>query len=297
VPKHEVERAARRVHQVEADEGWRNLAVRLGVLLLCGISAASAAMFVWVYWFSWGHGWIGGTFAVAVTALGIALVVIAHRLLPGGTFVEERGLMPSAPEEQDAFAADFTRGGVLGRRRLLWLGAGGALGAFALAALAPVRSLGPRPSGQLFNTAWRRGLRVVDDAGRPVSVEDVPVGGVLTVWPEGHVDTEDAQAVLLRVAPDVARNAEVPPQVEGVYVYSKICTHVGCPVGQYLDESHLLMCPCHQSTFDVLDDGKPKFGPAARALPQLPIALDGDGHLVATGDFPDAVGPSFWRIG
>jgi ubiquinol-cytochrome c reductase iron-sulfur subunit len=78
--------------------------------------------------------------------------------------------------------------------------------------------------------------------------------------------------------------------------YSKICTHAGCPVGLYRSEAHQLLCPCHQSTFDVLRGAVPVFGPAARPLPQLPMEVDDDGYLVARGDFNEPVGPSFWNV-
>ena len=39
------------------------------------------------------------------------------------------------------------------------------------------------------------------------------------------------------------------------------------------------------------------FGPAARALPQLPLTLDADGYIVAARDFTQPVGPSFWERG
>ena len=77
--------------------------------------------------------------------------------------------------------------------------------------------------------------------------------------------------------------------------YSKICTHVGCPVGLYQADTHELLCPCHQSTFDVLDGARPRFGPATRSLPQLPLAVDGDGFLTAQSDFTEPVGPGFWN--
>ena len=77
--------------------------------------------------------------------------------------------------------------------------------------------------------------------------------------------------------------------------YSKLCTHVGCPVGLYQADTHELLCPCHQSTFDVLDGARPSFGPATRSLPQLPLSIDRDGFLVAQADFDEPVGPGFWN--
>ena len=85
--------------------------------------------------------------------------------------------------------------------------------------------------------------------------------------------------------------------VDGIVAYSKLCTHVCCPVGLYQADSALLLCPCHQSTFDVLDGARPIFGPAARSLPQLPLAVNDAGEIIATDDFDSPVGPGYWDRG
>jgi ubiquinol-cytochrome c reductase iron-sulfur subunit len=77
-------------------------------------------------------------------------------------------------------------------------------------------------------------------------------------------------------------------------VYSKVCTHAGCPVGLYEAQRHELLCPCHQSAFDVLRGAQPRSGPAARAQPQLPIAIAPDGTIMALGDFSSPIGPAYW---
>jgi ubiquinol-cytochrome c reductase iron-sulfur subunit len=133
--------------------------------------------------------------------------------------------------------------------------------------------------------------------GRPVLAADVPLEGLVTVFPEGDPGSADGQAVLVHVAsgllqPHLGREGWTP---QDFIAYSKICTHAGCPVGLYQAQTHQLLCPCHQSAFDVLHAAKPVFGPAAAALPQLPLSIDADGYLVADGDFSDPVGPSFWR--
>ncbi|QGU05032.1 cytochrome bc1 complex Rieske iron-sulfur subunit [Corynebacterium comes] len=79
------------------------------------------------------------------------------------------------------------------------------------------------------------------------------------------------------------------------YAYSKICTHIGCPTSLFEAQTNRILCPCHQSQFDALQYGKPIFGPAARALPQLPIEVDEEGYLVAKGNFIEPVGPAFWE--
>jgi ubiquinol-cytochrome c reductase iron-sulfur subunit len=167
------------------------------------------------------------------------------------------------------------------------------------AALAvPVLSLGPAPGQELFSTSWRAGKRVVGLNGEPVRADDLAVDSLLTVFPEGAVGSADSQALLIRVPPELLR---LDPErlawaPNGYVVYSKICTHAGCPVGLYRAQERRLICPCHQSTFDVLTGAVPVFGPAGRPLPQLPIRLEADGTFTAIDDFPEAVGPSIWNI-
>jgi ubiquinol-cytochrome c reductase iron-sulfur subunit len=118
------------------------------------------------------------------------------------------------------------------------------------------------------------------------------------VFPEGFVGSADGQAVLINVgdAPLTLSPAGLAGAPDGLVCYSKICTHAGCPVGLYLAQEHQLRCPCHQSTFDVLDGARPVYGPAPKPLPQLPIEVGEDGSLHATGDFDAPVGPSFWDL-
>ncbi|MGH2477391.1 MAG: ubiquinol-cytochrome c reductase iron-sulfur subunit, partial [Candidatus Limnocylindrales bacterium] len=150
-------------------------------------------------------------------------------------------------------------------------------------------------------TAYKGGdIRVVDENGMPVRPRDLPVDGFITVWPDGHTDDADASTLLIHFRRDQdfqPRAGREDWTVDDIVAYSKLCTHVGCPVGLYQAELGLLLCPCHQSTFDVMRHAKPIFGPAARSLPQLPLALDDDGFIIATGDFSGPVGPGFWDRG
>jgi len=240
----------------------------------------------------------GALLGVALMGLGVGLVAWAHRFLPHGPFVEQREVLTGTPAEEEALEADLEEaGGLLTRRRLIVGGLTGAVGALVIAFLFPVRSLGPAPGDALFRTPWRAGRRAVTDDGRPVRAADVPVGGLVTVFPEGHPGSADGQVVLVRVDPRRLRlptgRREWAPR--GLVAYSKVCTHAGCPVGLFEARSATLLCPCHQSSFDVLTGGDPVLGPAARALPQLPIAIDPDGYVVATGDFHEPIGPTFWN--
>ncbi len=161
----------------------------------------------------------------------------------------------------------------------------------------PVLSLGPAPGSTLFQTPWKLGLRLVDGVGRAVRAADIPLDGVLTVFPEGFVGSAQAQTLLIHAGADRLQLSPEAAQVapDGFIALSKVCTHAGCPVGLYRAAQGQLICPCHQSTFDVLHGAVPVFGPAARPLPQLPIQRDGDG-FIALGDFPEPIGPSFWNI-
>ena len=107
-----------------------------------------------------------------------------------------------------------------------------------------------------------------------------------------------AAVILIRLNPDDIKVQKAKDWgVDGIVAYSKICTHVGCPVGLYEQQTHHLLCPCHQSTFDLTEDCKVIFGPAKRPLPQLQITVDDEGYLVAPEGFHEAVGPSFWERG
>jgi len=171
--------------------------------------------------------------------------------------------------------------------------------AFGAALIFPIRSLGPRPGTGLKHTPYAGPIpkRVVTKDGLPVKAADVLADSVITVWPEGHTDAADASTLLIRTRPDqnfIPAPGREDWTVNGIVAYSKLCTHVGCPVGLYQADSALLLCPCHQSTFEVLEAARPIFGPAARPLPQLPLALNADGEIIATADFSGPVGPGFW---
>jgi len=241
----------------------------------------------------------GVLLGVLLGGIGLALVLWGKHLFPSEIVTEERGPHGSAAENLAEVERSMEGEVDITRRTLLVRLLVGAAGALGLAAIFPLRSLGPGPGRALFHTAWRRGARLVDEAGMPVRADQLELGGVVTVFPEGRTDAEDSQAILVRVDPALlqlpgGRDAWAPV---GNVCYSKICTHAGCPVGLYSAESHQLLCPCHASTFDVTDGGNPVFGPAARPLPQLPLFVDGEGYLRARGDFPEPVGPGFWNIG
>lgn len=241
----------------------------------------------------------GALLGIALTGIGVALILWARGLSTEGTVVAERGPLGGDAEDgeevEEQVVAVTLEPGRRSVLKLFWA-AGAAL---ALSAAFPIRSLGPAPGRSLLMTAWKPGARLVDEEGRPVRLETLEVGGTLTAFPQDAEHAADSQVVLVRV-----RDGEIRPRPgreswspQGYVAYSKICPHVGCPVGLYQVDTNELLCPCHQSTFDVLDGARPRFGPATRSLPQLPLAVDREGYLVAQADFDEPVGPGFWNRG
>jgi len=240
----------------------------------------------------------GPLLAICLGGLGAGIVIWSHDLLDAKVVVEQRGTISSDPNAGEMLRETLTEEGGITRRKALLGMLLGALGALAAALAIPVFSLGPAPGRQLFETSWKSGLRLVGLDGNPVTADQIPVGGIQTVFPENAVGVSDSQTVLINVGPGVLQldpeSAAWAP--DGYVAYSKLCTHAGCPVGLYLADQHTLLCPCHQSEFDVLRGAVPVSGPAGRALPLLPIQRQPDGTFVALGDFTAPVGPSFWNV-
>lgn len=254
---------------------------------------------------------LGICIGVAMAGLGFGLVVWNKRLMPDEEAVQERHPLHSSPDDVVAFEEDFARGyqetGV-GRHKVLRRTLLAAAGLLGLAPLAMIFNLGPIPHGELQVTRWTRGARLATRDGVALRLGDLPIGGIATVYPAipdqngkfvaltDNQTAADSTVMLIRLRP--GEDQPVPGRetwsVEGHVAYSKICTHAGCPVGLYERTTQHLLCPCHQSTFLVTQHCLPIFGPAARPLPQLPIAVDADGYFIAQSDFTEPVGPSWW---
>jgi ubiquinol-cytochrome c reductase iron-sulfur subunit len=259
---------------------------------------------------------LGTSLAVALLALGTGSMIWVRHLTPNIEIAEERHELRSEPQQRKAFKREFAEGAAISQvtrrpllRRTLLL----ATAPLALAPLVLLRDLGPLPQTTLRHTVWRKGLRAVTLGGlRPLRPADISTpGSMITVIPEGYQDDDNALAmagvILIKFEPG---QLHVPTiydgktqlygmnwTVDNIVAYSKICTHVGCPVALYEETTHHILCPCHQSTFDAANGANVIFGPAARALPQLPLTTDSDGYLVALSDFTQPVGPSFWERG
>jgi ubiquinol-cytochrome c reductase iron-sulfur subunit len=261
-------------------------------------SAAGAVGFAVTYGLGGQTQWEGVCLAVAFAGLALGLATWARRLVPTGGYVEEHEGFTPPPREQALAAAALTSDDSPLRRRGMLAALGLALTALGAAALFPLRSLltaGPTsPAEALRDTPWAPGVRLVNSDGRPLRPDAVPADAVVGVFPEGNIDTGDGPAFAVRLDPQ--RFAAPPPggHLDGLVVYSLLCTHAGCPVRLFLKGTGRVLCPCHQSSFDLLAAARPVAGPAARSLPGLPVEVGPDGYLRATGDFTSAPGPGFW---
>lgn len=258
---------------------------------------------------------VGIGMTLALLAVGIGAVHWGKALMADHESIDERHPVASDQPTRDASAeifeiADQESG--FSRRTLVRNSLLGALIAFPLPGITLLRSLAPQdqdPVTLLKHTMWEKGTRLARDigganVGGAIKASEVTIGSVFHVVPENLGDATDvlsekakAIVLLIRLDPDDLTEPEDRKtwSYDGIVAYSKVCTHVGCPVALNEQHTHHLLCPCHQSQFDISDQAKVIFGPAKRPLPQLPIAVDDEGYLIAQSDFHEPVGPSFWE--
>jgi ubiquinol-cytochrome c reductase iron-sulfur subunit len=259
---------------------------------------------------------LGVALSVALLSLGFGALIWVRSLMPNVEMVEERHEMRSDDADRAAFGETFKEGAAASQfvrrplvRRSLMLGTLPLLAA----PLVLLRDMGPLPGTSLRHTVWTPGRRLlVYGTNQPLTPAEFSApGSMITIVPEGFTEDDDAltkaAVILIKFRPG---ELNIPTTYQGstlvgtmnwtvdnIVAYSKICTHVGCPVALYEQTTHHILCPCHQSTFDATTGATVIFGPAARPLPQLPMTTDAQGYLVAKSDFTQPVGPSFWERG
>jgi ubiquinol-cytochrome c reductase iron-sulfur subunit len=258
------------------------------------------------------HLFVGFLFGLGTFLIGAGAIHWAKKLMPDDEIVQERHPLTSSAIERAEVAEIFKRGAAesgIGERKIIRRTLLGALSLFPLPLIVFLRDLGPLPGTKLRETIWGQGVHVVTDPTyRKIKAEDIPVGTLINAVPENLLEIEHeegnlnqrgkASIILVRMDPaDIVSQQGEGWDYQGILAYSKICTHVGCPTSLYQQRTHHLLCPCHQSTFDLSDSGNVVFGPAARRMPQLPITVDSEGYLVAKSGFQEPVGPSFWERG
>jgi ubiquinol-cytochrome c reductase iron-sulfur subunit len=278
---------------------------------------------------------LGISLGLALALLGTALITWGKKLLPEEIAVQERHPGGSEPTEKKLTGATMLNMvDELGIKRRPMLGAIALLGMAPLGIIAaePLigglikdpETAGPDGENILMTTGWTPTkenpgpIPVTREDGTRIRPEDVSVGGQMTVYPgiPGGASNQyaDSPTLLIRLRdPDAdalrANLGQVPGNKgfpwNNYVAYSKICTHAGCPASLYEQQTNRLLCPCHQSQFNILDNARPIFGPATRRLPMLPLAVDADGYFVAGIQQQDGtikpsgytvpVGPGFWE--
>ncbi|VXC13562.1 Cytochrome bc1 complex Rieske iron-sulfur subunit [Microbacterium sp. 8M] len=264
---------------------------------------------------------IGLGIALALLALGLGGIHWSKAVMADHEHVEYRHPTRGRDSTREAAIkafADANEESGFGRRVMIRNSLIAAVVASVVPGLALFRGLAPQdtpedpiagqPVKLLQHTMWKKGMRLAHDPdGTPIRAADITIGSAVHVIPEelsklGHEEgylEQKAKAIvlLMRLLPEQLIESEERKSwsYDGIVAYSKVCTHVGCPVALYEQQTHHLLCPCHQSQFDVTEHAKVIFGPAARPLPQLPITVDDEGYLIAQSDFHEPVGPSFWE--
>lgn len=257
----------------------------------------------------------GMTLGGGLLLIGIAIIQWAKKLMGDHEIIELRHPAGSSKEDiadvLDDINAGIDESGIT-RRPLILGSLLGAMAFLGLPAIVLLRDMGPLPHGHT-NTVWKKGMRVVNDvSGKPMKPSDLEVGQLVNAQPAAFFETDEhgeplihghdlhaakakAAAIVVRMRPEDITPSEGRENwgIDGILCYSKICTHVGCPISLWEQQTHHVLCPCHQSTFDLADNGKVIFGPAGRPLPQLPLGVDDEGYIIAMSDFPDIVTPSY----
>jgi ubiquinol-cytochrome c reductase iron-sulfur subunit len=257
---------------------------------------------------------LGALLGIALLAVGLGAVHWAKKLMPDTELVHERHSMAASPEVRADVAEQFSIGveeSGFTRRTLIRRSLIGSMLLLPIPAVILLGDLGPPPGDKKNTTLWAKGVRVVTDVTfRPILADSMVEGQLVNAMPANfeelpehgpdRINARATSAVIVIRMP--VEDIQAPPDqenwgVDGILVYSKICTHVGCPISLYEQQTHNLLCPCHQSTFRLNEGGRVIFGPANRPLPQLAIEVDSEGYLVAQDGFSQPVGPSFWERG
>ncbi|MEV1287870.1 Rieske 2Fe-2S domain-containing protein [Micromonospora sp. NPDC049679] len=310
----------------------RRMARTIALFFLLTGLAGTAFLVIYIAW-PWGYEFgagpdklytplLGLTLGVALLGVGFGILTWGKKLLPREVSIQDRHDGPSSDEDQKVVANTMAyMADELGvkRRPLLGISLLAGLAPIGAAAAAPLVGgliSQPHKNNQMFTTAWapakqegggQKLIRLTREDGTPIRPDDVSTGGQMTVFPgvPGGATNKhaDSPTLLIHLRPEDAEKARQANAREknagymyGDYIaYSKICTHAGCPASLFEQQTNRLLCPCHQSQFQITDNARPIFGPASRRLPQLPITVDDEGFFVARSDYTETVGPDFWE--
>ncbi len=277
---------------------------------------------------------LGITLGLTILGIGAGAILYTKKFIPHEVAVQQRhdgGSTEFDKKTALAHLADAGSRSTIARRSLIKRSAGFGAGAFGLGF--GIFALGgfirdpwadPDSPDSLLHTGWQHQepgekvfLRRHTGNFHEVSLvrpEDLAAGALETVFPFRESERGDDHALvlalkradnpvmLIRLRPTdaakvIKRRGQEDFNYGDYYAYTKICSHLGCPTSLFEQRTNRILCPCHQSQFDALHYAKPIFGPATRALAQLPITVDPEtGYFIATGDFPEPVGPAYWEL-
>ena len=300
------------------------------IFVLSGL-AALAFLIAYIWWpfhyragtniNKWYTPMLGITLGLTLLGIGVAIIVWGKKLLPDEISVQDRHDQISDDTERRLTSSTMLNMvDELGIKRRPLLRRAALLGLAPVGLLAAAPLIGglikdPHKPDVLMHTGFDNKLtnngkpiRLVREDMTPVRPEDVSIGGQMTVFPGiaggNSNDYSDSPTLLIHLREEDAATLRanlrhVPINENNMYgnlvAYSKICTHAGCPASLYEQQTNILLCPCHQSQFNIIDNARPIFGPATRRLPMLPITVDSEGFLIATSDYEVPVGPGFWE--
>ncbi|MGS2587449.1 cytochrome bc1 complex Rieske iron-sulfur subunit [Streptomyces hebeiensis] len=305
------ERAAKRSERVVAFLFVLSMLATVAFIASFVAFPVDKSVFIWpIGHISILHFSLGVTLGLALFCIGAGAVHWARTLMSDVETADDRHPIEAAPEVKAKVLEDFAQGAAesgFGRRKLIRNTMFGALALVPLSGVVLLRDLGPLPEKKLRTTLWAKGKQLINmNTHQPLRPEDVAVGSLTFAMPEGLSEHDEdfqkeiakAALMIVRIQPNEIKDPrELDWSHQGIVAFSKICTHVGCPISLYEQQTHHVLCPCHQSTFDLSDGARVIFGPAGHALPQLRIGVNAEGNLEALGDFDEPVGPAFWERG
>lgn len=272
---------------------------------------------------------IGTAFGLSVLGLGLGVIAYVKKFFPVEVSVQQRHDGPSDELDRKTIVAQLARAGKdtgIARRKIIKRSAGAAAGLMGVGLVvglggglirnpwakgddSPLLVTGWRPAFPGEKVYLRRDTGVSDEVSL-IRPEDLEAGTLESAFPFRESErgdkeklvhalkASDTPIMLIRLRPGVTatqRAGQEDFHYGDYYAYSKVCTHLGCPTSLYETQTNRILCPCHQSQFLANEYAKPVFGPATRALPQLPITVDEQGYFVARGDFIEPIGPAYWE--
>ena len=172
--------------------------------------------------------------------------------------------------------------------------------ALALTLVAPMRvvaqartsapeKLRPQPGDRLV---FAFGLR----EGKILKPEELIIGSTpvtaLPMSPDTGIVRDGSRlnrVMVIRLDSEALSVKTARSSADGIVAYSAVCSHTGCDISEWDTETQRLVCPCHDSEFEVTDGARVMSGPAPKPLAMLPLEIT-KGELRVARKFTRRVG-------